>query len=51
MIELVAVAGFVAFCSAMFFLVWAANREKVPARASGDDGASSGRGDGAGRSR
>ena len=50
MIELVAVAGFVAFCSAMFFLVWAANRDKVPARtrgdASGGDGVSSSRGRG-----
>ena len=50
MIELVAVAGFVAFCSAMFFLVWAANRDKVPARTGGDvsggDGGSSGGGGG-----
>ena len=37
MIELVAVAGFVAFCSAMFFLVWAANRDKVPARTADAD--------------
>jgi hypothetical protein len=61
MIELVAVAGFVAFCSAMFFLVWAANRDKVPARTSGDasggfvgasgaDGGSSSCGDGGGGS-
>lgn len=35
MIELVAVAGFFAFCSAMFFLVWASQGDK--AKKPGDD--------------
>ncbi|WP_280154109.1 hypothetical protein [Piscinibacter sp. XHJ-5] len=53
MIELVAVAGFVAFCGVLFFLVWAANggvvapktTRDVPGAGTAGDGGSGGRGD------